>query len=58
MHSLEQMTNDERVESVVYETKKVAFICIHNSCRNQIAEALGRRFAGDAFESCSVGTET
>ena len=37
---------------------KVAFICIHNSCRSQIAEALGRHFAGDAFESYSAGTET
>lgn len=24
--------------------KKVAFICVHNSCRSQIAEALGRAF--------------
>lgn len=37
---------------------KVAFICIYNSCRSQIAEALGRHFAGDAFESYSAGTET
>lgn len=36
---------------------KVAFICTHNSCRSQIAEALGRRFASDAFESYSAGTE-
>lgn len=38
--------------------KRVAFICVHNSCRSQIAEALGRYFAGDVFESCSAGTET
>ncbi|MGF7143234.1 arsenate reductase [Anaerotaenia torta] len=37
---------------------KVAFICVHNSCRSQIAEALGKYFAGDAFESYSAGTET
>ncbi len=37
---------------------KVAFICVHNSCRSQIAEALGNHFAGDVFESCSAGTET
>ena len=37
---------------------KVAFICVHNSCRSQIAEALGRRLAGDVFESYSAGTET
>ena len=38
--------------------KKVAFICVHNSCRSQMAEALGKRLAADAFESCSTGTET
>jgi arsenate reductase len=37
--------------------RKVAFICVHNSCRSQIAEALGKRLAGDAFESYSAGTE-
>ncbi|MFD1406327.1 arsenate reductase ArsC [Robinsoniella peoriensis] len=37
---------------------KVAFICVHNSCRSQIAEALGRHFASDVFESYSAGTET
>jgi len=31
---------------------------VHNSCRSQIAEALGRHLAGDVFESCSAGTET
>lgn len=36
---------------------KVAFICVHNSCRSQIAEALGKHLAGDAFESYSAGTE-
>lgn len=38
--------------------KKVAFICVHNSCRSQIAEALGRHLASDVFESFSAGTET
>ena len=37
---------------------KVAFICVHNSCRSQIAEALGRLLAADTFESYSAGTET
>jgi arsenate reductase len=37
---------------------KVAFICVHNSCRSQMAEALGRLFASDVFESYSAGTET
>lgn len=38
--------------------QKVAFICVHNSCRSQIAEALGRHLAADVFESYSAGTET
>lgn len=37
---------------------KVAFICVHNSCRSQIAEALSKHFANDVFESYSAGTET
>ena len=36
---------------------KVAFVCVHNSCRSQIAEALGRHLAADVFESYSAGTE-
>lgn len=35
---------------------KAAFICVHNSCRSQIAEALGRHLAADVFESYSAGT--
>ena len=38
--------------------KKVAFICVHNSCRSQIAEALGKKLASHVFESYSAGTET
>jgi len=37
--------------------KKIAFICVHNSCRSQIAEALGKHFASNVFESYSAGTE-
>ncbi|MFV0344327.1 MAG: arsenate reductase ArsC [Anaerocolumna sp.] len=37
---------------------KVAFVCVHNSCRSQIAEALGKHLAADVFESYSAGTET
>lgn len=37
--------------------QSVAFICVHNSCRSQIAEALGKHLAADVFESCSAGTE-
>ncbi len=35
----------------------VAFICTHNSCRSQIAEALGRKLASDTFVSISAGTQ-
>ena len=39
------------------EKLKVAFVCVHNSCRSQIAEAFGKQLASDVFESYSVGTE-
>ncbi len=38
--------------------KKIAFICVHNSCRSQIAEALGKHFLGDKFDFYSAGIET
>ena len=38
--------------------KKVAFVCVHNSCRSQIAEALGKHLRGDEFDFYSAGTET
>ena len=38
--------------------KKAAFICVHNSCRSQMAEALGKKLAGDVLECYSAGTET
>ena len=37
---------------------KVAFLCVHNSCRSQIAEALGKHLSSNVFESYSAGTET
>ena len=37
--------------------KKVAFICVHNSCRSQIAETLGKLLASDVFESFSTGSQ-
>lgn len=37
---------------------RVAFVCVHNSCRSQIAEALGKHLANDIFDSFSAGTET
>lgn len=36
---------------------KVAFICVHNSCRSQIAEAFSHLLADDCFEAYSGGTE-
>lgn len=35
----------------------VAFVCVHNSCRSQMAEAIGDYYAGDKFEFHSAGTE-
>lgn len=46
-------------ERVFMETKpKVAFVCVHNSCRSQIAEALAKFYTEDVFEAYSAGTET
>lgn len=36
---------------------KVAFVCVHNSCRSQLAEALARALASDVYEAYSAGTE-
>ena len=38
--------------------KKVAFICVHNSCRSQMAEALARVIGLEVLEAYSAGTET
>ena len=38
--------------------KKIAFICVHNSCRSQIAEALGKALAEEQFDFYSAGTDT
>lgn len=40
------------------EKIKVAFVCVHNSCRSQMAEAISRLIASDNFEAYSAGTET
>lgn len=37
--------------------KKVAFVCVHNSCRSQIAEALGKKFLSHQYDFYSCGTE-
>lgn len=49
------MDNEKKL--VFDHIPKVAFICVHNSCRSQISEALGKLLAGDVFESYSAGTE-
>ncbi|WP_159633299.1 arsenate reductase ArsC [Erysipelothrix anatis] len=43
---------------MVKNKPKVGFICVHNSCRSQIAEAIGKKIASDVFVSYSAGTET
>lgn len=40
------------------EKVKVAYICVHNSCRSQMAEALSKLFGSDIIEAYSAGTET
>lgn len=35
---------------------KVAFICVHNSCRSQMAEAISKIFVSDTYEAYSAGT--
>jgi arsenate reductase len=37
---------------------KIAFICVHNSCRSQIAEALGKLYLSEKYDGYSAGTET
>ena len=55
---LEGLARDEKTERAACRKKlKVAFLCVHNSCRSQMAEALGQKLAADAFESFSAGTE-
>ncbi|MEG0275606.1 MAG: arsenate reductase ArsC [Coprobacillus sp.] len=36
--------------------KKIAFVCVHNSCRSQMAEALGKKFLSESYECYSCGT--
>ncbi|MDI9470003.1 MAG: arsenate reductase ArsC [Bacillota bacterium] len=40
------------------EETNVAFICVHNSCRSQIAEALGKKYGSQKYRFYSAGTET
>lgn len=36
---------------------KVAFVCVHNSCRSQMAEGWAKKLGSDLFEAYSAGTE-
>ncbi len=45
-------------EVPVQMKKKIAFLCVHNSCRSQIAEALGKHLLGDKYDFYSAGSET
>lgn len=55
---LEGPARGEKTERAACRKKpKVAFLCVHNSCRSQMAEALGKKLAADVFESFSAGTE-
>jgi arsenate reductase (thioredoxin) len=36
---------------------KVAYVCVHNSCRSQMAEALTKLYFSDRLEAYSAGTE-
>lgn len=37
--------------------KKVAFVCVHNSCRSQMAEGWAKHLGSDVLEAYSAGTE-
>lgn len=39
-----------------HQRRRVAFLCVHNSCRSQMAEALARKLASDVMEVYSAGT--
>ncbi len=56
-HNRNEQCIKERCPFYTKPKKKIAFICVHNSCRSQIAEALGRHLASDIFDSYSAGTE-
>ncbi|HOI84838.1 MAG TPA: arsenate reductase ArsC [Acholeplasmataceae bacterium] len=37
---------------------RVAYVCVHNSCRSQMAEAITKVLEPEFFEAYSAGTET
>ena len=49
---MEKLDVNERICAMI----RIAFICTHNSCRSQIAEAFAKALASDVFEGYSAGT--
>lgn len=37
--------------------RRVIFLCVHNACRSQMAEALGKKYLSDLCQCYSAGTE-
>lgn len=37
--------------------KTVAFVCVHNSCRSQMAEGWAKKLGSDVLDAYSAGTE-
>ena len=57
MRILDIKNNEDEIVIKSTSKPKVAFVCVHNSCRSQIAEAISKLIADDVFESYSAGTE-
>lgn len=61
-HWAKRIIRDSNREIITSQTgkamRKVAFICMHNSCRSQIAEALGKHLRGTDCDFYSAGVET
>jgi len=54
--------NKEHVIQVINKEEtnmsyRIAFICVHNSCRSQMAEGWAKKLGGDLFEPYSAGTQ-
>ena len=48
---------EKRMAGKAEARKKIAFVCVHNSCRSQMAEALGKKYLADLCDCYSAGTE-
>ena len=58
LKTINVLEKDVHLIEELIKNEKVAFICVHNSCRSQIAEALGNHLRGNDFKFYSCGTET